>query len=253
MRYLIRAVNGEDMIRVNEELAEMIGAHIGDGSMGFYRNHPVISFFGHPKEDREYVRWISTLYQKYFGIKANLRKWSKVIGFQIFSKDAYIFFKSLGIPSGRKNDINIPPLIKKSGNKILSSFIRGIFDTDGTVYFEKRNTGLYPRIQLKITSKNITNSLNEILNNIFEIKSTMYHRRERKNWKMSYFVEVRGRKNLEKWISLIGFRNIKNVSKIVLWMNNINPQQSFDIRIKLLKGLKLHWACKHIMPGGSAW
>jgi len=241
------------MIKINSELAELIGAHIGDGSMGFYRGHPVISFFGHPKEDIEYVKWILTIYRKYFGIKANLRKWSGIMGFQFFSKDVYKFFTSLGIPSGRKINVNIPFVIKNSNKKILASFIRGTFDTDGTVYFEKKKYGFYPRIQLKITSQNLAKNLTKVLNDSFRIRSTIYHRRERINWKISYFVEIRGRKNLEKWMKLIGFRNIKNISKVLLWMNNINPQQPFDIRIKILKGLRLSWACKQFMPGGSAW
>ena len=217
----------------------MIGAHIGDGSMGFYQGHPVISFFGHPKEDKEYVNSILRIYEKYFGIKANLRKWSDVLGFQFFSKDVFNFLQSLNIPSGQKNNVEIPLVIKNSNEKILASFIRGVFDTDGTLYFERKNGKYYPRIQLKITSERIATQISEILNHKFEIKSTLYKRQERKNWKVSYFVEVRGVENLIRWMNKIGFRNIKNLSKVELWKRNLNPRLQFKSRIKVMKNLGL--------------
>ncbi len=184
-------------MKINAELAELIGAHIGDGSMGFYQGHPVISFFGHPVEDKEYVISILKLYEKYFGIKANLRQWSGVIGFQFFSKDVFNFFKSLDIPIGKKHNAEIPSIIMKSNKKILASFVRGIFDTDGTIYFERKNGKYYPRIQLKITAKSVAMQILEILNTNFEIRATLYKRRERSNWNVSYSVEVRRVKNLE--------------------------------------------------------
>lgn len=225
------------MVKINAELAELIGAHIGDGSMGFYQGHPVISFFGHPIEDKEYVISILKIYEKYFGIKANLRKWSGVIGFQFFSKDVFNFFKSLNIPTGKKHNAEIPLIIMKSNKKILASFIRGIFDTDGTVYFERKNGKYYPRIQLKITSKAVAMQIFEILNRNFEIRATLYKRRERPNWKVSYFVEIRGVKNLVVWIKKIGFRNIKNLSKVLLWHRDLNPKLQFSSRINLIKNL----------------
>lgn len=224
-------------LRLNSEIAEIIGAHIGDGSMGKYKNGYIISFCGHPIEEKYYVKWVAQIYLKYFGVNPRIRKWSRILGFQIFSKEIFDFFLSLGIPSGRKNNIDIPISIKNSNKKVIASFLRGIFDTDGTIYFEKRKKLYYPRIQLKITENKLANSINTILKNKFGINSTLYSRKERINWKMSHFVEIRGKENLDKWLGEIGFRNIKNMSKVILWKKNINPQQPFDIRIKLLGGL----------------
>ena len=222
-----------DMVKINQDLAELVGAHIGDGSMGFYQGHPAISFVGHPEEDKEYINWILSRYNKYFYINSKLRKWSRVLGFQSFSRDAFNFLISLGIPSGKKNNIDIPENIKKSRKKILAACIRGIWDTDGTVYFEKTKRGLYPRLQLKITSRNLAESLYKILNESFNIKTTLHNRRERENWKISYFVETRGVKNLEMWLKDIGFRNIKHLSKIELWKRNINPRIPFEARLNI--------------------
>jgi intein/homing endonuclease len=227
------------MVKINAELAELIGAHIGDGSMGFYQGHPVISFFGHPVEDKEYVISILKIYEKYFGIKANLRKWSGVIGFQFFSKDVFNFFKSLNIPVGPKYNAAIPLIIINSNDRILASFIRGIFDTDGTLYFERKNGKYYPRIQLKITSKNVAMQILKILNNNFGVTTTLYKRKEKTNWKVSYFVETRGVKNLATWMEKIGFRNIKNLSKLILWHRDLNPKLQFSSRINLIKNLGL--------------
>jgi len=221
---------------LNPEIAELIGAHIGDGSMELYKGRYVVSFFGHPIEDENYVKRIAEIYSKYFGVSPRIRKWSGVIGFQICSKDIFDFISSLGIPSGKKDGVDIPELIKLSDKEIVSSCIRGIFDTDGTMYFEFKNRKYYPRIQLKITSEKVAKSVNILLNERFDIKSTLYFRKESPNRKMSYFVEIRGVEKLERWMEEIGFNNIKHLSKVELWKDNINPRQQFDIRIKLLKG-----------------
>ena len=80
----------------------------------------------------------------------------------------------------------------------------------------------------------MSKTVKNLLNKRFGISATLYSRKERDNWKTSYFVEIRGKESLDKWMKKIGFRNIKNTSKIELWKMNINPQQPFDIRIKLL-------------------
>ena len=211
-------------MKINQDLAELIGAHIGDGSMGFYQNHFIISFAGHPIKDKDYIDWIAQIYSKYFGIKPRIRKWSRALGFQIFSKEIFDFFKSMGIPSGKKLDIDIPTIIKKADKTVLASCIRGVFDTDGTMYFEPKKTIYYPRIQLKITSERLASTINHILNEEFQIKSTLYSRRERPNWKISYFVELRGVENLRKWLKLIGFRNNRHMKKVKLWNESLNLQ-----------------------------
>src|SRR4030043_26237 len=117
-------------MKINSEIAELIGAHIGEGSMGLYKGRHIISFAGHPIEDKQYTEWVLDVYSKYFNVNPRLRKWSRILGFQIFSKEIFNFYKSLGIPPGRKLNIDIPSKIRNSDKQILAACIRGIFDTD---------------------------------------------------------------------------------------------------------------------------
>ena len=66
----------------------------------------------------------------------NMRDYSDTHGFEITSKGLWEFKnKILGIPAGRKDNIELPDIIRVNDVKILTSFIRGVFDTDGNVYF----------------------------------------------------------------------------------------------------------------------
>lgn len=195
-------------------LCEEIGAHIGDGSMGVYKGRHIFSFCGNPLKDSEYVKWMASIYRKIYSLKPKIRFWSDIVGFQIFSKELISFKKSLGLPVGRKKDIDIPEKIKKASSKCISSCIRGIFDTDGTVYLENKNSRLYPRIQLKITSERLAKTIHSLLNKKFNIRTTLYCRKEREEWNTCHIVECRGRENLEKWMKCIGFRNLRNLNKV---------------------------------------
>lgn len=195
-------------------LSEEIGAHIGDGSMGIYEGRYIFSFCGNPKKDMEYVKWMADIYRKIYSVKPKIRFWSGVMGFQIFSKDIVKFKKSLGLPLGRKKEINIPKKIIEASLRCIASCIRGIFDTDGTVYIENKNSKPYPRIQLKTTSKKLTKTIHNLLNKKFKIGATLHWRKEKDNWRTCYIVECRGKDNLEKWMKFIGFRNLRNLNKV---------------------------------------
>lgn len=171
---------------------EETGAHIGDGSMGIYQGRHIYSFCGNPKKDIEYVRWLATVFKKKYSVEPKIRFWSGVVGFQIFSKDVVAFKRSIGLPLGRKDDINIPDIISSSPMKCIAPCIRGIYDTDGVVYLEKKNSKLYPRIQLKVSSARLATTVHRTLNKKFDIRATLHWRQEKSNWKPSYFVECRG-------------------------------------------------------------
>jgi intein/homing endonuclease len=205
--------------RLNPVLCEEIGAHIGDGSMGIYKGRYIISFCGNPKRDMDYVKWVAHIYEKFYSIKPTIRFWSGVVGFQIFSKEIVMFKKSLGLPLGKKGEIDIPKKILEMSLECIASCIRGVFDTDGTVYLEHKNSKLYPRIQLKITSSKLAKSIHSVLNRRFKIKSTLHWRKERENWRTSYIVECRGKDNLEKWMRTISFRNLRNLNKVYKYYN----------------------------------
>lgn len=193
-------------------LAEETGIHIGDGSMNIYKNGAIISIAGHPIDDREfYEKHVRRLYKELFDVNVNLRQWSRAFGFQVSSKDLVQFKNKLGLPLGKKVNISIPEQIKKDLT-LYASCVRGVFDTDGTFYLEKKNRKLYPRVQIVNTSKNLISEVCNLLKQLNIPFGTWSYQPLNKNWKETHTVAVRG-KQVCVWMNKIGSSNPKHIDK----------------------------------------
>jgi DNA-binding transcriptional regulator WhiA len=124
----------------SEELAEFFGILFGDGYMNHYSSgHYFIEIAGHSQKDLEYHHYISKLIFNLFSLKSKLvfRKNQNTIYTRICCKELFVFLMSKGVPKGRKNILKIPIWIKKK-NSYFISFIRGFFDTDGSLILRTR-------------------------------------------------------------------------------------------------------------------
>lgn len=207
--------------KMNPKLAEEIGIHLGDGSMNIYGKGYLYSLEGHYHDDKEYYQnYIAPLMKELYNLDVRLRerRSAGVYGFQIGSKGLILFKKSLGLPLGSKKEIEIPKVILNSNKEILSSFIRGFFDTDGGIYLEKKNKKLYPRIQITNYSDKIMIQLKEILGKMFMFNLCLYRDTNTKTYRLI----IRGENNFEKWMNLIGTNNPKNILKYKKWKDSIN-------------------------------
>lgn len=202
--------------RMNCKLAEEIGIHIGDGSMNIYCGRHLYSLRGHRIDDREYYQQhIKSLYQRLYNIKVHNRYWPEVIGFQRSSR-ALLTFKHnvLKFPLGRKNGITIPSIILDRKDHI-GACIRGLFDTDGCIYIEKKSSNrIYPRIQIVSCSKPLILQLKNVLETVFKFNLSCWEiRRKEEGWKNLHNITVRGFENIEKWMDIIGSNNPKHIRK----------------------------------------
>ena len=132
-------------MELTEELCEVIGAYMGDGCIWRSKNnHYKIQYTGDSRLDREYYeRVIGPAVNKIFKVKTDIRdvKGKNAIRINFYSKDFYYFLKELfNLKSNKKTHIiKIPNEILESKNKaLLHSIIRGLFDTDGGVFLDKR-------------------------------------------------------------------------------------------------------------------
>lgn len=202
------------------ELAEETGLHIGDGCLIITNKLYMYSLRGHLKDDsRFYNNYISEIYRRTFNLDPKIRAWPDVIGFQTFSK-AIGTFKSriLKLPIGPKTEISIPEVF--FDKNLTSHVIRGIFDTDGCLDFEKksRDKPYYPRITISTTSKKLSEQVSEILSNQLEFNISLWKLSYKGNkWKPLYRVCTRGEKNLNDWFKRIGSNNPKNIDKYIYW------------------------------------
>lgn len=205
--------------KITEELAEETGWHIGDGSMNFYQNKDVLrgvyQLRGHIEDDKShYIKRIKPIFKKLYDIDISLRKMpsTRVFGFQIWSDDIIRFKQKLGLPLGYKIDIKIPKTFLDN-EKIKAAVLRGIFDTDGCIYLEKKNNKFYPRIEIGTISINLANQLKEIFNEI-GLRATLYKSYiEIRNKKDFYKVTIRGEEMFHKFVKIISPKNPKHIAK----------------------------------------
>ncbi len=211
--------------RLSPELAEETGLHIGDGTMNFYKNRNRLmgsyALRGHIIDDKNhYQTRIKKLYKKIYDLDISLREMPSTgcFGFQKWSDDIVNFkSKILKLPLGKKLNIQIP---KQFMNKYSTDLIRGIFDTDGTVYLENKNNKLYPRIIISNISNKLILQISKILKRE-NINSTNYiTKRTQKNWNDLTILEVRGTKMLFKWFKLIKSNNQKHIDKYQYFLSN---------------------------------
>jgi len=127
------------MTTQKEELAELVGIILGDGSLYFNKKHKVYQFVitGHLQNDRKYFEeFVLPLLERNFGKKFKIIFDRKMNGIRIRSQFKSIIrdIVELGIPIGNKlkNNVAIPNWIFFD-KRFLKVCIRGLIDTDGFV------------------------------------------------------------------------------------------------------------------------
>ena len=197
--------------KLTPELAEEIGMHIGDGFLSKRKNEYRLKG---SKNEKNYYKHIGRLYKALFNLDLNIRDYSDTHGFEIASKGLWKFKnKILGIPAGRKNNIELPHVIKINNINILTSFIRGVFDTDGSIYF-RTNYGFekyYPSLQIVMLSKKLILGIGEILS-MLGFNPYIYNSKEG-----YWHIHLNGYKRLEKYSKLVGWSNSKHLNKVKKW------------------------------------
>lgn len=113
------------------ELAELMGALAGDGSVGVRLASQILNIsIHHPLVD--YKNHIANLFFRVFGRQASVYQKKSVNVVSLASKFAVHFMDCAGLKTGctYKNK-RVPWSIWASSNEFRAAFIRGLFDTDG--------------------------------------------------------------------------------------------------------------------------
>jgi len=145
----------------SNKLAEFLGWHIGDGCLSVNKRYSEYTLTGDLTEEYDFYKNIiipafQDLFGSFFNKRIELKKYESngVCGIYLFNKDFVEFLhKSFNLPKGKKIDIKIPKLIKTDRQKI--SFLRGLFDTDGSIYYCKsnaktKNESLYTKFHFEL-------------------------------------------------------------------------------------------------------
>lgn len=209
----------QDLSEKDKLLAsEFVGALSGDGFIGRYNGSYIIQLTGDRNKDSEYLRYLGDIIYSLFN-DLNLRYEfdGNALRLTIASKNLFNFIKKeFEFPKGKKgNKLSIPKCVKED-SRYINVFIRGLFDTDGCLYFDNRSryNKPYPRMVIKITSKDLLDEVYDYLNNHFSLYRQEKKRVDNFGKGVSYSIEIYGRKQLKKWINLINFSNQRHIDKL---------------------------------------
>jgi hypothetical protein len=198
--------------KITPKLAEEIGMHFGDGFLSEKRYDYRLK--GNPKNEKEYYKsYIKPLFKDLYNIDIILKESWKSFGFELQSKAIWEFkTKVMGIKPGKKYEIKIPEKLKVNNRKILCGFIRGLFDTDGSLRFKSQYgyDSYYPIIEISLTSKELVEEVVEILEMLgFNIWNGFNERYGR--------ISINGIPNFKRYKELIGWSSEKNLKKVKMW------------------------------------
>jgi intein/homing endonuclease len=205
---------------LDENLAELIGFHIGDGHLRFVPPEYKITFSGHKHKDKQYYeQHLNPMLRKLFGVPFSFTESKKSNEFRLYMDSkaiATLWRNVFGLPQ-RKDNVRIPEAIRNSSDKIKIAFIRGFMEADGTFYTKNRKPP-YPVIEAASSSKILINDFSVLLKelgfqpcSVFDMES--FDKRSGKRY-TSHAFYLNGRKNFDLWMSKIGFKNEKHLKKI---------------------------------------
>lgn len=207
-------------LKLSPEICELAGTFIGDGCFNVYKNKLYhIEFAGDIRYDLPYYkeRIIPIIKSIIPDAKPHIYKPSSrenAVRIVIYSRKLFYFLKVfLEFTPGKKTyTVKIPEKIKNSGEENIRATLRGIFDTDGGITFDKRKSyrSPYPRISLTTASKNLFEDVKSYLSKHFQLYTLFVRNRQ------VYKIEIYGIEQLRKWMNLIGFSNKRHLNKIAL-------------------------------------
>lgn len=211
--------------RISKEVAEELGIHVGDGCLYSYVNNFGTTGFrynisGGLHEIEYFEGYLIPLIKKVYGIDGRIRIRQDGLELEYRYKTLVTFKHLLGLPIGKKNEIKIPECVLTS--PFVYDFLRGLVDTDGCLTFHKKYKKLhyYPRIDITSKSKTLIFQLNSILTKAgFTTTFVLDRKCPAGNGTICKCSRIflNGRKNLEKWISLIGFSKPETLRRISEW------------------------------------
>lgn len=211
--------------RLTPLLAEDIGIHIGDGSL--YKCNRWKStyefLYASNIDERNYLNHIIRLKKKLYNLKkyrVRLKK-GKELDLIFNSLAIATFFEtSLGIPVGSKvYTAIVPVVIRNSKDKgIISSFLRGVVDTDFYFSYKNKKGKPYPVLSGNFASQKLVEDLSDLFRFLDIGHNTRYSfvvpdRRFNKSY-IRNNLTVNGYSNMKKFISVVGFNNPKNIERL---------------------------------------
>jgi len=235
---------------ISKDLAKLIGIQLGDGCISITDRYHECAISGDINEEKEYYdEIIIPLYNKlvFYPIlnkKLNAKEYKKngTYGILVFNRQVVEFFLNKEIKSGSKLDAEVPSFIIKN-KRLWIPFLRGLFDTDGSIYFNKnyavkesKRKHNRPRIKLGMTSKKIIFQVNFMLKKLGFNTYLKPPYKGKRDKNPVYSIMIQRKEDIQKFINKIGFESTKHKTKWEIFqkLGYCPPKTTLKERYKLL-------------------
>jgi intein/homing endonuclease len=229
-------------LAIDSNLAEFVGILLGDGSIGEYQSNINgkiksqyrVKITGDSQEDLPYFEeFLIPLSNSIFGREPLLRfkKNERTAELLFFGSEIYRVLIGLGlVKAPKKGNCRVPEFITEQ--RLQKPFLRGFFDTDGSLVFDKQhsNKHYYPRLEMKIDESPMRKQIIDIL------RSLDFNPRICRQKGNVWRVQLNGIGQFERWSQEITFNNPKHLTKRLLWkkFGYYRPGLTLQERIAML-------------------
>lgn len=202
----------------SEKLAEFYGVMLGDGNSHrtkYYKSRDnkrgvyAIRIVGDSRFDRNYLlNYVKPIIENLFKIKVTVKFYTNKNALHLESYGIKLieFLEIKGFEPGNKikNKLRIPNWIKSNKN-YLKACLRGLYDTDGSVY---KLTGQNSH---QICFTNVNQYLLQDVRNSLLLLGITCSKISNKD------IYITKKSELRKFLKLVGFRNDKHLKKVKMW------------------------------------
>ena len=203
---------------LSAELAHLLGIQVGDGYLkkkvrGTTVDY-VMCYDGNVHNECDwYEHFLKNLIFNLFGKTTNIRKTkSNTVNISYGSKAIFHFIRDVcGVQESPKINIDAPLMIKNGSLLVKTNFLKGLADTDFSVILKKNN---YPVIDYQTSSENLHLFVKSVLDELgFNYCSGFRKMKRLEKFHDSYYIQISGRKNLQKWLDTVNFSSYKHLRK----------------------------------------
>lgn len=195
---------------MDEARAELLGMHAGDGTL-YRTNRGIVWELRGGRAELEYYAHVSRLLYKVFGVALNPKYRSGgTFGVQTSVREITSFFRRFYVVGKKTHSVRVPDVVFQGSRAVKSAFVRGYFDTDGCVRFDKIKTVKYPYPKLEISTAS-SGMLDDAVRLIRQLEMKCYFWSDRQYYKLC----LPGLKNLKRWCEMVGTNNPKHLKKVL--------------------------------------
>lgn len=191
-------------VKMDEKLAEIFGILNGDGHISHFNNEICVVV---DSREENYLNYLKKLFEEKFGISFTFFKELNRIKLRTYSVLlSNILTKDYGLPKGNKlGKLRIPKQILQRKIWIIS-YLRGLFDTDGSLYLRRRKEMV---VNIKSADKNFLNEIKRALEKI-EFHPSVSNKN----------LNLYRKSEIQKFFQVIEPANSKHLKKFKIYSNS---------------------------------